>query len=708
MENDLLIGLNTEQEKAVRVVSGPILIQAGAGSGKTKTLTHKIAYLLANNLATESSILAVTFTNKAAGEMRQRVADLLHRNNHKNYFMPFMGTFHSICVKILRKDGDYIGVPSTFIIIDETDKKSIIKRLLKQQLIDDKLYSPSTISSIISNYKNELENNIDKSFSPTEKVASQIYPLYQLSLKEASALDFDDLILKTVQLFRNNEEIRQKWINQFSHILIDEYQDTNLAQYELIKLLINPMQNIVVVGDDWQSIYSWRGANYKNILNFENDFKNCVVIKLEQNYRSSQPILDVAHNVITKNKQRSDKKLWTEDKNGTPVQVIQAFNERSEAETVINVIKNSIYKNGINYRDCAVLYRTNAQSRVLEETFLRYGMPYQIVGGVRFYDRKEIKDIVAYLRLIFQPEDHLSFERIINVPARSIGAKSLAGFFKYKNSSNQTLNQALTTISESSDLSPKVAAKFSEFYNLISQMRDLLDTKVKISDLIKVLIDKLDYLNYLNDGSIIGESRQENVKELLSVAEEYLDDLPLFLEEVSLVSDLDKNNSNQDAVTLMTLHAAKGLEYYLVFMIGLEESIFPHSRAYTDNSELEEERRLCYVGMTRAKKELYLSYATSRLLYGSLSHNPPSRFLSELNNQSIELVSQYNNLNSINKNPINEPRYVEDINNGDVITHNVFGQGQVIEIKDDIAVVLFQKFGRKTLNISLAPIKKVE
>ena len=708
MEEQLLKGLNPEQAKAVKIADGPILIQAGAGSGKTKTLTHKIAYLLATNQATESSILAVTFTNKAAGEMRDRVATLLSRSNQKNYFMPYMGTFHGICVKILRQDGEYVGVPRSFIIIDESDKSTLLKKLLKQQLIDDKLYTISSISSVISGYKNELETNLSNPFSPTEKIAASIYPLYQQALKESKALDFDDLILKTVNLMKHNLAVRQKWIAQFSHILIDEYQDTNLAQYELIKLLINDRRNIVVVGDDWQSIYSWRGANYRNILNFEHDFKDCVVIKLEQNYRSTQPILDVAHNVISKNKQRSNKKLWTEDKSGLPVKIIQSFNERSEAETVVNTIRNSIYQTGIDYKDCAVLYRTNAQSRILEEIFLRYGIPYQMIGGVRFYDRKEIKDIVAYLRLIFQPDDQLSFERIINTPARSLGAKSLQNFFIFKNENAYTLNQALINIG-SSKLSDKVIDKFSQFYDLITSLRELLDKKEKISTIISVLISKISYLDYLSDGTIVGESKQENVKELLSVAEEYLDDLGLFLEEISLVSDLDKADFGSNSVTMMTMHAAKGLEYHLVFIVGMEESIFPHSRAFYDTSDMEEERRLCYVGMTRAKRELYLSYATSRLIYGSLSHNPPSRFLSEIGDESaVENINPYsNNLGVLSSPQIQEPRYVEDLEVGDQIDHSVFGQGQITEIKDDIAVVLFSKYGRKTLNMNLAPIKKI-
>ncbi len=712
MNIDLLKDLNEQQKKAVEIISGPILIQAGAGSGKTKTLTHKIAYLLSCGVATENSILAVTFTNKAAGEMRQRVTDLLTRDNNKMSFMPYMGTFHSICVKMLRQDGHYIGVPRSFVIFDENDKNVVIKRLLKQNSIDEKANPAKTISSIISNMKNSLDavqNKDSNTFSPLEKIVNLIYPIYESSLSQAGALDFDDLIAKVVKLLENNDTIRQKWQNNFSHILIDEYQDTNMVQYKLIKLLVNKQQNIVVVGDDWQSIYSWRGANYRNILKFEQDFKNCAVIKLEQNYRSTKHILDVAHNIIMNNQHRSDKKLWTESEDGLPVKIIQTQNERSEAEAIINNIRNSIDEKGFNYRDFAVLYRTNSQSRVLEETFLRYGLPYQIIGGQRFYDRKEIKDIVAYLRLVFQPEDHLSFERVINVPSRLIGSKSIISFFNFKQDNDLSLEDALINISKASNINLKVQDRFLKFYDIILSVRQLVDQKSMISEIIKKIIDKLNYLDYLNDGTVQGESKQENVKELLSVAESYGNDLEIFLEEISLVSDLDKTDFSNNAVTLMTLHAAKGLEFPVVYMPGMEESLFPHSRALYDQTDMEEERRLCYVGMTRARKELSLYYATSRLLYGALLHNPPSRFLSEINTlNSVEVagptvatMGYKNNLTP------SEPRYVPEIYVGDSISHTIFGNGQVLGIDNDIAVITFEKFGKKTLNVALAPIKKV-
>ncbi len=711
MKPNLLSSLNSEQRKAVEITTGPILIQAGAGSGKTKTLTHKIAYLLFNNLATENSILAVTFTNKAANEMRDRVASLLNKNNQKGYFMPYMGTFHSICVKILRQDSDYLDISKSFIIFDENDKNLVLKRIFKQLLIDDKTYSPKSIASIISNAKNDLsiENGFNNPKSPIERVVNQVYPFYVKALKEASALDFDDLILKTVSLLKNYESVRQKWRRQFSHILIDEYQDTNMAQYQLIKMLINDQKNIVVVGDDWQSIYSWRGANYRNILKFEQDFKNCQIIKLEQNYRSTKHILDVAHNIIINNHHRSDKKLWTEADSGLPVKIIQVANERIEAESIVSTIRDSMSRSNFQYRDCAVLYRTNAQSRVLEETFLRFGLPYQIVGGQRFYDRKEIKDIVAYLRLIFQPEDSISFERIINIPSSGIGAKSILNFLNFKQENNYSLKTALEKVNEVNGIGPKVIDNFIKFADLLTELRQLLDSKVLVTELIDVILSRLNYLDYLNDGTIQGESRQENVKELLSVAESYSDDVGLFLEEVSLVSDIDTADFKNNAITLMTLHAAKGLEFEIVFIAGMEETILPHSRSLYDQFDMEEERRLCYVGMTRAKKELYLYYATSRLLYGALLHNPPSRFLSEINElSSVEVSSPaYNQFEPLSlKTNNDEPRYIPEISVGDMLEHALFGTGQVTEIKDDMIVIMFNKFGYKTLNINFAPLQK--
>ncbi|MDB5163529.1 MAG: pcrA, partial [Candidatus Saccharibacteria bacterium] len=446
MLEDLLVGLNPEQRRAVETTEGPLLIQAGAGSGKTKTLTHRIAYLLATKKATPYNILAVTFTNKAAKEMRDRVAKLLGQNPDSRSFMPYMGTFHSICVRLLRQDGDHIGVPSTFVIFDTSDQLAAIKRVTKELHVDEKSFPPRVLSSLISSAKNEMmtpEEYAGTVNSPTQRTAAQVYPLYQKVLKDNRALDFDDLIGKTVALLEQNEMIRAKWQQQFKYIMIDEYQDTNAAQYNLVKLLTGSHKNIAVVGDDWQSIYSWRGADFRNILNFEKDNKGSTVIKLEQNYRSTKNILDAAHTIITKNEQRSDKELWTEAGAGLPVQVLQVNNERAEGEALMLRIKNGIDTGRRRYQDYAVLYRTNAQSRSLEETFIRYGIPYRVVGGVRFYDRKEIKDVVAYLRLIYQPDDQVSFERIVNVPTRAIGAKSVQTFLGWARDNGLSLSRAL-------------------------------------------------------------------------------------------------------------------------------------------------------------------------------------------------------------------------------------------------------------------------
>ena len=610
LTKDILEGLNPEQLRAVETTEGPLLIQAGAGSGKTKTLTHRIAYLIANHKATPYNILAVTFTNKAAKEMRERVAKLLGDNSNNRSFMPWMGTFHSICVKLLRQDGDHIGISNNFIIFDEDDRISAIKRASKRLQIDEKAFPARALSSAIGSAKNEMmtpEEYNSTASSPTQKTAAQVYPVYESLLRENKALDFDDLILSTVKLMKTVKEVREKWQNQFSYIMIDEYQDTNSAQYNLVKLLTSSKKNVAVVGDDWQSVYSWRGADFRNILNFEKDYPGCAIIKLEQNYRSTKSILEAANAVITKNQQRSDKKLWTESEGGLPVQIIQVNNERSEGETIIRRIRNSIDTGLRKYQDFAVLYRTNAQSRSIEEAFVHYGIPYKIVGGTRFYDRKEIRDLIAYMRLIYQPEDRVSFDRIINLPARGIGAKSVSTFNDWMISEGLSLSAGLGRVSECKELTEKARKGLAELGSVIITLHENIENLTP-SSLLDTLIRRIGYMEYLNDKTLMGESRQENVKELLSVTEEYADlGLSGFLEEISLISDLDQANMTDDSVTLMTLHAAKGLEFPVVFMTGMEETIFPHSRALYDQSEMEEERRLCYVGMTRAREELYLT-----------------------------------------------------------------------------------------------------
>ncbi len=1081
MSDRLLEELNPEQRRAVETTEGPLLIQAGAGSGKTKTLTHRIAYLIATDKASPYTILSVTFTNKAAKEMRERVARLLGENPDNRSFMPYMGTFHSICVRILRMDGESIGIPKSFVIFDESDRLQAIKQACKQKMVDEKSFPPKQLSSMISSAKNDMitpEQLAGSGSTPAQRVAADIYPLYQQALRDAAALDFDDLIQRTVNMLQTQPEIRTKWRTRFKYVMIDEYQDTNAAQYKLVKLLTNEANNIAVVGDDWQcllpgslvetksglkkiesigkgelvrsgsgygktgyfkvlgrkkfackgevihittasgkelvctpnhllfarwdksdsyfvylmhsqgvgyrigvakgtrfdgkkddiglrvranqeradrmwvirvcesrqealyieslfaykygipmlvfhafsnrsmllnqkyidalyreidteerartlmadvglafdfphflpqattrngikrvninvilfgdkrvtltspwsasrisantagrqdlqmfeksgytvrvgragtfrsevhnldygkieqalgrlqevtsaevrvskyafmtqekfsfmpagqvhpgmivpaaedgqvsndrvvtvrketysgtvydldvekvhnyiasgvvvhnSIYSWRGADFRNILKFEKDYPKCTVIKLEQNYRSTKYILDAAHGIITKNKQRSDKKLWTSAGNGMPVQMLQVVNERAEGEAIVRRIRNTVDSGHRRYNHFAVLYRTNAQSRSIEETFIHYGIPYRIVGGQRFYDRKEIKDLMAYLRLIYQPEDRVSFARAVNIPTRGIGDKTLDTFFRWKQANNMTLLQALTEVQSCPDLKPRAVKGLSEFGELLAAMREVMG-EAPPSGVIDSLIRRLDYYNYLSDGTPQAESRTENVKELLSVAQNYEEQgMDVFLEEVALVSDVDQADFGGNAVTLMTLHAAKGLEFPVVFMVGLEETIFPHSRALYDQSEMEEERRLCYVGMTRAREELYLIYASGRLLYGGVQHNPPSRFMSEIDATFVPADSGFSlgsaggsySSDDITPQPpaSNEPRYVPELDEGDTVKHQLFGVGTVVEIDGENATIYFKGKGAKKLNISFAPLEKL-
>jgi DNA helicase-2/ATP-dependent DNA helicase PcrA len=1084
--DDLFQGLNPEQRRAVETTEGPLLIQAGAGSGKTKTLTHRIAYLIATHKATPYNILAVTFTNKAAKEMRERVAHLLGQNPDNRSFMPYMGTFHSICVRILRQDGEHVGISRSFVIFDESDRSAAIKRASKQAHIDEKAFPPRLLSGLISSAKNEMLTPAQyqqTTQGPAQAAAAQVFPIYEQVLKEASALDFDDLINRTVSMLQTQQQLQEKWQAQFSYIMIDEYQDTNTAQYKLVKLLTNSHKNIAVVGDDWQclvegshvatiegsqkiedvaagdmvrsasgygqtgyfkvtnqkkfpykgevitiktasgkklsctpnhllfarwdttdryfvylmyarkhgyrigiakgtrfdgkkndtglrvranqehadhmwvikvcanrqeavfnealfsykygipmlvfhafnnramqmsqqdidmiyqeinteeralrlladlgfsaeyphfvpqaitkngikrvhvnvvlfgakrlssqsswsesrisvnttdkqdlaifeelgysvrpgggdtfrseihrmdygeiegvleklkededrsmqiwkyafvtnekfafmpaahihldmtlpiavrgkviadkvvaitkkaysgfvydldvekvhnymadgivvhnSVYSWRGADFRNILNFEKDYPKCVVIKLEQNYRSSKNILDAAHAIITKNLQRSDKKLWTAAGEGLPVQLLQVNSERAEGEAIVRRVRTGVDL-GRTFSDYAVLYRTNAQSRAIEETFIQYAIPYRIVGGQRFYDRKEIKDLLAYVRLIYQPEDRISFERIVNVPTRGIGAKSVENFFSWTMQNRLSLFRGLTEIEKCTSLTAKAKKGLGELGDMLAALREIVE-ETPPAGLIDSLVRRLDYLNYLDDNSPQGESRQENVKELIGVAQGYQDQgLDGFLEEVALISDIDQANFSSNAVTLMTLHAAKGLEFPVVFMTGLEETIFPHSRALYDQSEMEEERRLCYVGMTRAREELYMIYASSRMLYGGLQHNPPSRFLSEVdaefqpdNGFSMASTmgsfggsqfSQAPELLNFTAPDSNEPRYVPELSEGDSVKHQLFGIGTVVELDGDNATIFFKGKGAKKLNIAFAPLEKL-
>ena len=575
---DIFDGLNDAQKAAVAYTDGPLLVLAGAGSGKTKTLTHRIAYLLTHERVWPNEILAVTFTNKAAREMRERLSALINQPNTRQ-FMPWMGTFHGICVRILRRDGPAIGVPSNFIIYDEADRQGLIKQAMKQLSIAPDKLKPRSVSAAISNAKNDLLMPDDYAAAaqyPNQQHIAKIYDRYEQLRSEAGALDFDDLLIETVRLLRDASEIRQKYRQYFKHILIDEYQDTNAAQYAIVKYLVNDARNICVVGDDWQSIYSWRGADFKNILNFERDFPGAKVIKLEQNYRSTGAILEAAQKVIAKNVERTDKKLWTAAGNGAPVQVQAVRDESEEAYVVASRIAAQTSIGARRYGDFAVLYRTNAQSFAFERAFMQQRIPYQLVGGVRFYDRKEVKDIIAYLRLLYQPNDRMSFSRIANVPARGIGATSLEKFLRWQNDNNMDIIASLINVEQTSVLTPRAKKSLLRLGEILRELQALILSNTSPSDIIEKLIEKIAYRDYVMDGTPQAEERDDNLSVLIADAKSFAT-LPDFLEEAALMSSVDQQ-SDGEKVTLMTLHAAKGLEFPVVFMVGMEDGLFPSER----------------------------------------------------------------------------------------------------------------------------------
>lgn len=702
---DLLGELNEAQKEAALTTTGPLLILAGAGSGKTKTLTHRIALLVAEQKVWPSHILAVTFTNKAAREMRERLATLLRQPNDRS-FMPWMGTFHGICVRLLRMDGAAIHVPRNFVIYDEDDRQGLIKQVMKSLSISDKDMKASAVSGAISSAKNALQDPDEYEASahyPFQKNVAKVYRVYEERRKEAKALDFDDLLIEAVRLLRDNKEVREKWRAQFEYILIDEYQDTNAAQYQLVKLLVNDKQNICVVGDDWQSIYSWRGADFTNILNFERDFPGAKVVKLEQNYRSTGNILDAANEVITKNTQRTDKKLWTAEGAGAPVQVHGVYDEAEEARQVADRISAQATIGARRYDEFAVLYRTNAQSYTLERAFLQMRIPYQIIGGVRFYDRKEIKDVVAYLKLLYQPNDRMSFSRIANVPTRGIGATSLERFLAWQPDSGYDIVDALVAVGGESVVTGKARGAMVALGEKLQRLRGRIE-ELHPADLIEELIKAVGYRDYILDGTPQAEDREENLGSLLSDAQNFTA-LSDFLEEVALMSSVD-SESGGNKVTLMTLHAAKGLEFPVVFMVGMEEGILPHSRVFESSpSELEEERRLCYVGMTRARQELHLSYAYSRLQFGARSYNPVSRFIADMGNQ-VAMVNPEPNIMGYKE---EEPFYSDEVGfeEGDRVRSAAFGDGEIIEVDGLAVTVAFINGQTKKLNAEYAHLQKL-
>ncbi len=699
---DLLDGLNAAQAEAVQTTSGPLLILAGAGSGKTKTLTHRIAYLIAHEGLWPNQILAVTFTNKAAKEMRQRLGSLLHQDGSLRSFMPWMGTFHGICVRLLRIEGESIGIARNFIIYDEDDRRGLIKQAMKQLSISDREIKAQSASSAISNAKNEMTNPSEYeavAHSPYQKNVAKIYKKYEDMRQAAGALDFDDLLLEVVRLFKESPDVRKKWQANFKHILIDEYQDTNAAQYAIVKALVNDRSNICVVGDDWQSIYSWRGADFTNILNFERDFKGAKVIKLEQNYRSTGNILDAASNVIAKNVQRTEKKLWTDKGQGEPVQIHELYDEAEEANLVAERIATHVGMKARRYGDFAILYRTNAQSYTLERAFLRFRVPYQIVGGVRFYDRKEIKDIIAYLRLVYQPNDRMSFSRIANVPVRGVGETSLERFLDWQSISGMDILSALINVEQTSTVTNRAKVALTSLGEKLRIVQAMLETSTP-NEIIEKLLTLTGYRDYINDGTPQAEERQDNIGALLSDAQNFAS-LPDFLEEVALMSSADTDSDGQK-VTMMTLHAAKGLEFPVVFIVGMEEGILPHARVYEAGpAELEEERRLAYVGMTRAREELHLTYAKSRLQFGQRGYNPASRFLADMGEQVSSVAS--------------EPRIVpesdfysdEPFSIGDTVRSAAFGSGEVIDVDGLALTITFDSGQTKKLNAEYARLEKI-
>ena len=701
---DLLEGLNAEQRDAAQTTTGPLLILAGAGSGKTKTLTHRIAHLIADHNVWPSHILAVTFTNKAAKEMRERLAHLVRQPNDRS-FMPWMGTFHGICVRLLRMDGDTIDVPRNFVIYDEDDRQGLVKQVMKSLSMSDREMKPSAVSGAISSAKNALQTPEEYEAAanyPFQKNVAKVYAEYEHRRKQAKALDFDDLLIEAVRMLRESSEVRDKWRRQFEYILIDEYQDTNTAQYQLVKLLVNDQQNICVVGDDWQSIYSWRGADFTNILNFERDFPGAKVVKLEQNYRSTGNILDAATEVINKNTQRTDKKLWTDGGAGAPVQVHGVYDESEEARQVADRISAQAAIGARKFEDFAVLYRTNAQSYTLERAFIQMRVPYQIVGGVRFYDRKEIKDVVAYLKLMYQPNDRMSFSRIANTPTRGVGATSLERFLAWQPDSGMDIIEAMTALAGVSVVGGKAKTALIALGEKLQLLREDIDTSHP-AELIEKVIEKVGYRDYILDGTPQAEDREENLGSLLSDAQNFAT-LPDFLEEVALMSSVD-SQSGGNKVTLMTLHAAKGLEFPVVFMVGMEEGILPHSRVFESPSELEEERRLCYVGMTRAREELHLSYAYSRLQYGNRSYNPTSRFIADMGNQ-VAMVNPEPQLMGYKE---EELFYGDEVGfeEGDMVRSAAFGDGEIIEVDGMAVTIAFLSGQTKKLNAEYAHLQKL-
>ncbi len=737
MISDIIEKLNPAQREAVENTEGPVLILAGAGSGKTRVLTTRIGYLMEDKNVKAENILAITFTNKAANEMRERVEETLEGTDTKEMWIT---TFHSCCVRILRKSINKIGYNRSFVIYDSPDQITLIKDCMRELDISDKAFDPKYVLSCISNAKDKLyspkkymqlnEGDISKT-----KIG-EIYALYQDRLKRNSALDFDDLIMKTVELFNECPDILDFYRNKFRYIMVDEYQDTSKAQYELIKLLAKQHQNICVVGDDDQSIYGWRGADIRNILEFERDYDNVKIVKLEQNYRSTQVILDPANHVIENNTERKRKKLWSDKKEGQLIKIQLAENEIEEGDFISNTINYMRRYEDREYKDFAVLYRANAQARSVEDALNRAGIPYNIYGGIKFYERKEIKDIIAYLRVIQNPQDDISLKRIINVPRRGIGLRTIEKIEDRASLKEESIYSVLIDIEDNSDISRKARASISEFVDLMSTLRSFTDVYT-VSQVIEKILDVTGYKDeLLKEKNNEGEDRLENLQELISVALEFESgsedkSLEAFLTSIALNAEPSDDEEQEDRVSLMTIHSSKGLEFPVVFLAGMEEKIFPIARAIQSmrDSDIEEERRLCYVGITRAKEELFLTLTRKRTLYGRTNPSVASRFIEELPKECIERLNKeqkelsfskanYNildkytqkyKMNNMNrmaaakkaqatiKNTSNESN-IDDLKLGSKVHHPKFGLGTVVALKGPDVTIAFDNQGIKTIN----------
>lgn len=714
----LLDQLNEDQRAAVEATEGPVLILAGAGSGKTRALTFRIAYLIQERDVTPAQILAVTFTNKAAGEMKERVQALLGASTRPTE-LPTIGTFHSICVRILRRDGQQIGLASSFTIYDSHDSLVAVKTAMDSLQISQKQYNPRMVQHEISAAKNELVDAAKYSELANDhhrQTIASVYREYQKLLRRNDALDFDDLLVEVVRLFATKPDVLAKYQRLWKYVMVDEYQDTNHVQYTLTKLLAEQHHNLCVVGDPDQGIYSWRGADIRNILEFERDYPDAKIIKLERNYRSTQTILDAAQSVIEKNRNRKEKKLWTEEGPGDRITVFEAKNERDEADQVVREIRR--HQNDGKLRDVVVLYRTNAQSRVVEERLMQASIPYRIVGGVRFYERKEIKDILAYLVALHNPNDALAFKRIINVPTRGIGGKAIQVLEDTARRQGVSLGRVIANAGDISDLAPasrKAVVRFNELYE---KLKGIAQTKT-VDELIHEVITQTGYSGWIDDGSVEAAARIENLAELSSVAKRYdhlkgEEALGVFLEDVALIAGVDEYDQNSDAVTLMTLHAAKGLEFPVVMIIGVEEGIFPHGRSNLEPDELEEERRLAYVGITRAMRKLMLLHASSRVLYGNVQANLPSRFLADIPEELLDVQSgggiATNRTPAFGQSMVD---HVDDVNQeieylepGATVIHPKFGTGTVTDMTETVLTVNFESVGEKKLSSAFAGMLK--